>query len=422
MLDLKFIRQNPDSIRKAIEVKRVKLDLDELLRLDGVVMDSKKKVQALEEEKNKIAKQVPAADAAQRPALIQRGKEVGKQIEEAKGVLLGQEKSLQDLLWLVPNIPSPEAPVGKDEAENVEVRKAGTPKEFQSGFQDHVQLLEKHGWAEFGRIAKVCGARSYSLKGDMARMELALLQFGMDKMKSKGFTLFTVPSMAREFAFFGTGHFPTGKEQAYTLSEDELFLTGTAEVVLNSIHSDEILNESQLPLLFAAFSPCFRREAGSAGRDTRGLVRVHQFMKIEQFVICKNDPAESEHWHKELLKVSEEVLEDLELPYRVMDVCTGDMGAGKIRQFDLESWVPSEKKYRETHSCSALHDWQARRVNLRYRNSAGKVEFCHTLNNTAIATPRILVPLLENHQQQDGSIRIPTKIRGYFGGAEFLGK
>jgi seryl-tRNA synthetase len=227
--------------------------------------------------------------------------------------------------------------------------------------------------------------------------------------------------MAREFAFLGTGHFPAGREQVYHLPEDDLFLAGTAEVVVNAIHAGETLQEADLPILYGAFSPCFRREAGASGKDTRGLIRVHQFMKVEQYVLCRNDPDESAHWHQKLLQISEEIVQALELPYRVVDVCTGDMGAGKVRQFDVETWVPSEQKYRETHSCSTLYDWQARRTNLRYRDREGTMRYCHTLNNTAIATPRILVPLLENHQQRDGTIRIPAALRPYLGAAKVLG-
>jgi len=252
-------------------------------------------------------------------------------------------------------------------------------------------------------------------------LEMALLRFGMEKMKTKGFKLITVPAFAREFALFGTGHFPIGKSQVYCLNEDQLYLTGTAEVVLNALHSGEILKETDLPILYAGFSPCFRREAGSAGKDTRGLIRVHQFYKVEQFVICKNDPLEALKWHQQLLEISEEILQDLELPYRVVDVCTGDMGAGKIRQFDLEAYVPSEKKYRETHSCSSLHDWQARRTDLRYRDFEGKMKYCYTLNNTAIATPRIIVPFLENHQNADSTINIPIKLQPFLGGISKLG-
>jgi seryl-tRNA synthetase len=287
---------------------------------------------------------------------------------------------------------------------------------------DHVQILEKHGWAEFERIAKVSGSRSYSLRNEMVLVEMAMHKLALDKLMAKGFTVVSVPALAREEALFGTGHFPTGRDQAYFLQEDELYLTGTAEVQINSLHAGEILKEADLPILYAGYSPCFRREAGSYGRDVRGLIRVHQFMKVEQFVICKNDAGESEKWHQKLLETSEEIVTDLGLPYRIVECCTGDMGAGKVRMYDVEAWVPSENKYRETHSCSALHDWQARRTQTRYRDSDGKVQFVHTLNNTAIATPRILVPFLENHQQADGSIKIPEKFRPYLGGVEFLGK
>jgi seryl-tRNA synthetase len=227
--------------------------------------------------------------------------------------------------------------------------------------------------------------------------------------------------MGREAALFGTGHFPAGREQVYHLKEDDLYLSGTAEVPVTSIFSGEIVPESEVPKRIGAFSPCFRREAGSAGKDVRGLMRVHQFNKVEQFVFCRNDAEESAHWHQELLKTSEEIVQALELPYRIIEVCTGDMGAGKYRMHDLECWVPSEKRYRETHSCSSLHDWQARRANLRYRDRDEKVRFMHTLNNTAVATPRILIPLLENHQLANGAIRIPKALQGYMGGKDRIG-
>ncbi len=254
----------------------------------------------------------------------------------------------------------------------------------------------------------------------MVILELALHRLAMDKLMAKGFTLLSTPALAREDALYGTGHFPTGRDQAYFLAEDNLYLSGTAEVQVNSLHSGEILKESDLPILYAGYSPCFRREAGSYGRDVRGLIRVHQFMKVEQYIICKSDPTESEKWHQMLLETSEEIVQDLELPYRIVECCTGDMGAGKVRMYDIEAWVPSENKYRETHSCSALHDWQARRTNVRYRDQDGKVQFVYTLNNTAIATPRILVPLLENHQTKDGKFRVPKKLIPYLAGKDLL--
>jgi seryl-tRNA synthetase len=247
----------------------------------------------------------------------------------------------------------------------------------------------------------------------MVHLEWVLLRLAMEEMERRGSTPISVPSMAREAAFYGTGHFPTGRDQVYALADTDLLLTGTAEVVVNALHGGEILSEADLPIRYAAFAPCFRREAGASGKDTRGLIRVHQFLKVEQYVLCRADADESQRWHEELLGTSEAILQSLEIPYRVVDVCTGDMGPGKVRQFDLEAWCPSEGRYRETHSCSMLHDWQARRTNLRYRDKAGVVRHCHTLNNTALATPRILVPLIENHQRSDGSIRVPAAVRPY---------
>jgi seryl-tRNA synthetase len=421
MIDLKFIRQNPELIRNAILVKKIDLNLDNLFNIDAKVLELKKQLQAVEEEKNINAREVPKANNLDRPLLIEKGRKIGQQIEEIKSQLKIVEEELQKLLWLVPNMPAAEAPVGATEDDNVEIKRYGTPKAFSFKPLDHVEILEKHNWAELERVAKVSGSRSYSLTNDMVLLEMALLRFSMEKMKNKGFNLITVPAFAREFAFIGTGHFPVGKEQVYFIPEDDLYLTGTSEVVLNALHSGEILKETDLPILYAGFSPCFRREAGSAGKDTRGLIRLHQFYKVEQFVIGKNDPVQSAKWHQQLLEISEEIIMDLELPYRVVDVCTGDMGAGKIRQFDIEAWVPSEQKYRETHSCSSLHEWQARRTNLRYRDLNGKMQYCHTLNNTAIATPRIMVPFLENHQNSDGTINIPAKLQPFMGGAIKLG-
>jgi seryl-tRNA synthetase len=239
----------------------------------------------------------------------------------------------------------------------------------------------------------------------------------MQRMVGEGFTLLTVPSIAREAAFVGTGHFPTGRTEVYELPEDNLFLSGTAEIVL--VHSGEILESLEQAILYAGVSPCFRREAGSAGRDVRGLLRVHQFFKVEQYVICENNAARSRYWHDRLLKIATNIVESLELPYRIVECSTGDMGAGKIRMHDIEVWVPSLGTYRETHSCSTLHDWQARRANIRYRDVNRKVH-AHTLNNTALATPRILVPLLENNQTADRRVRLPKVLRPYFNGDEYL--
>jgi seryl-tRNA synthetase len=421
MLDLKFIRENPEKVKEAVKLKRVSLDVDQLLEADRALLDLKKKNQSLNEEKNANAKKMKGAAPEEREAIINRGRELNTEIENLKPQTEAAEKRLQDFMYLVPMIPSADSPVGPDESGNVEVKQWGKKPEFSFKPKDHVELLAQHGWADLERIATVAGSRSYALKGDLVLLESSILRFALDKLASKGFTLITVPAMAREFAFVGTGHFPTGKDQVYYLPEDDIYLAGTAEVPVNALHSGELLKNEQMPMLYGGVSPCFRREAGSAGRDVRGLMRVHQFNKVEQYILCKNDPVESEKWHQMLLQTSEEILQELELHYRVVAVCTGDMGAGKYKMFDIESWVPSEGVFRETHSCSNLHDWQARRTNLRYRDADGSVKYCHTLNNTAIATPRVLVPFLEQHQQADGSIRLPAKLQPYMGGKTKLG-
>ncbi len=421
MLDLRYIRENKDLVRKAIVEKRVSLNLDELLSLDVEVLDAKKKLQALQEEKNANAKKMPKATPEERPGLIERGRAIGQEISKLEPEVAAREESLKQLLWLTPLVPAADVPVGKDDSENVERRKGGSVPSFDFAFKDHVDLTLANHWAEFERMAQVSGSRMIALKNELALYEFAVIRFALDHLAKKGSQIITVPAMVREAALFGTGHFPAGREQVYHLKEDDLYLSGTAEVPVTSLYSGEILSEADLPKRIGAFSPCFRREAGSAGKDVRGLMRVHQFNKVEQFVFCRNDAEESEHWHRELLGTSEEIVQALELPYRVIEVCTGDMGAGKYRMHDVECWVPSEGRYRETHSCSSLHDWQARRANLRYRDKEDKVRFIHTLNNTAVATPRILIPLLENHQLPNGAIRVPKALQPYMNGQDRIG-
>jgi seryl-tRNA synthetase len=420
MLDLKFIRDNPALVRDAIRDKHAPVDLDDLLSVDQTVLNLTRELQELQEERNRNAKLVPKASAEEKPQLIARGREIGTEMGALKPKLDEAQAKLRQLLLVTPGIPAKEAPRGESEADNVVVKTWGTPPSFSFKPLDHVELLQKNGWYELERIAKVAGSRSYGLRGTAVLLEQSVLRFALDTMIARGFTPMSVPSFATEAAFVGTGHFPTGRDQVYRIESDDIYLAGTSEVTLNSLHAGEILSESALPFLYAGISACFRREAGSAGKDVRGLIRVHQFNKVEQFVICKNDDAESENWHQNLLATSEQILQELEIPYRVVECCTGDMGLGKYRMFDLESWVPSESKYRETHSCSNLHEWQARRTDLRYRDEGGKVRYCHTLNNTAAATPRLLVPLLENHQQSDGTIRVPEKLRPYLGGRPTL--
>lgn len=417
MLDIKLIRQEPERVRQAVIDKGVALDLDAVIALDVEVRRHIGELEALQRQRNENAKAIPSASPADRPALIARGREIGARVDAIKPEFARTEAELRELLLLVPQIPAADAPRGTSDKDNVEVKRWKEPATPGFPLRDHVALLKLHGWAELDRIGRIAGSRSYALRGLGVLLELSLLRFAVDKLVARGFVPMSVPSFAVEEAFVGSGHFPTGRGEAYRVDDgSDKFIAGTSEVTLNYLHSGEILDEAALPICYAGVSTCFRKEAGSAGRDVRGLIRVHQFQKVEQYVLCKNDPVESARWHTQLLETAEQVLQELEVPYRVVECCTGDMGPGKFRMHDIEAWVPSERTYRETHSCSSLHDWQARRANLRYRDAQGAVQFCHTLNNTAVATPRLLVPLLENHQEADGSIRVPRALQPYLGG------
>jgi seryl-tRNA synthetase len=422
MLDLAFIRTHPDIVKEAARVKYNPIDIDYLLEVDRMVLDLQHEVEEARAEQNKISKRVQQAgkDKAQRDALIAEGRGLAEQIKILEPKLHQLEGERQQLLYLVPNIPDPSAPIGKDESDNVPIRDWGEKPKFDFEPLDHYALMQKLDVVDIERAVKIAGARSYALKGDAARLELALMNFAMDRIARKGFTPLIVPAMARDFCFIGNGQFPKGRDQVYAIEEEDTFLVGTAEVSITGMYKDEILSYEDLPLTFVGFCPCFRKEAGTYGKDTRGVFRIHQFNKIEQYVIAKADHEESVRWHEQLLANSEELVQALELPYRVVNVCTGDMGDGKVGMYDLECWIPSEGRYRETHSCSYFHEWQARRVNIRYRDEDGKVKFVHTLNNTAIASPRILLPFFEVHQQPDGSIYIPTALRPFMGGQEYI--
>jgi len=419
MLSLQFIREFPETVRRAAADKNAALDVDRLLALDAEVRALKTRVDELRRQRNEISAGFKSADPAERPALGQRAKALGAESADAEAALAVKQAELDAMMLRLPGIPWEGAPVGPDESANVVVRTEGEPRRFDFEVRDHVALVELNDWADLARITQVSGSRTYCLKGRLALLEQALMFWAQQKLASDGFTLMTVPALARPHAFVGTGHFPGHEEEAYHLPADELYLAGTGEIALTSLHSGEILDAEKLPVLYAGYSPCFRREAGSAGRDVRGLLRVHQFYKLEQYVICRDDPEESARWHARLLAIAEDLLQELEIPYQVVETSTGDMGLGKYRMNDIESWVPSLGKYRETHSCSTLHDWQARRANLRWRDEERRVRFVHTLNNTALASPRILVPLLENHQEEDGRVRLPRALHGLMGG-EYL--
>jgi seryl-tRNA synthetase len=419
MLGLDFIRANRAMVEKAIADKDVTLDLDNLLSLDADVRALKTEIEALRAERNAISARFKSVPPEERAELGRQAKEAGARAGELENALAEKQALLSELQMRVPNIPWEGAPIGPDETFNTVIRREGEPPKFGYEPLDHVALIEKNDWAELGRIVQVSGSRTYCLKGRLALLELKLMGWALQQIADAGFTAISVPAIAREQAFLNQGQFPGHVEETYALPNDDLYLAGTAEVALTSLHSGEILEGDKLPILYAGISPCFRREAGSAGKDVRGLLRVHQFFKVEQYVICEADDAQSAEWHARLLQLAESLLKALEIPYQVIETSTGDMGLGKFRMNDIESWVPSLGKYRETHSCSTLHDWQARRANLRYRGSDGKVRFAHTLNNTALASPRILVPLLENHQTADGRVKLPPVLQELMGG-EFL--
>jgi seryl-tRNA synthetase len=419
MLALDFVKANRETVERAIRDKNVSLDLGELLTLDAEVRGLKTEIDRLRAERNAVSAKFKDATPEEKAELGRQAKEAGARASQLEGELADKDAALKALMLKLPGVPYEGAPIGPDESFNTVIRTVGEPPKL--GFEplDHVALIEKNDWADLSRVVQVSGSRTYCLKGRLALLETKLMSWALEKIAGAGFTPITVPAIAREQAFLNQGQFPGHEEETYELPNDDLWLAGTAEVVLTSLHSGEIIEADKLPILYAGYSPCFRREAGSAGKDVRGLLRVHQFVKVEQYVICEADETQSAEWHARLLGLAEDLLQALEIPYQVIETSTGDMGLGKFRMNDIESWVPSLGKYRETHSCSTLHDWQARRANIRYRGSDAKVRFAHTLNNTALASPRILVPLLENHQTEDGRVRLPKALQDLMGG-EYL--
>src|SRR5690242_3381386 len=419
MLALDFVKANRETVERAIRDKGVDLDLDALLALDAEVRAAKTEIDKPRAERNAVSARFKDASPDEKAELGRQAKEAGARASANESELEGKDAELKALMLKLPGLPYEGAPVGPDESFNTVIRTEGEPPKFDFEPLDHVALIEKNGWGDLSRVTQVSGSRTYCLKGRLALLETKLMGWALEKIANAGFMPITVPAIAREQAFLNQGQFPGHREETYELPNDDLWLAGTAEVVLTSLHAGEIIEADKLPILYAGFSPCFRREAGSAGKDVRGLLRVHQFFKVEQYVICEADEGQSAEWHARLLELAETLLKALEIPYQVIETSTGDMGLGKYRMNDIESWVPSLGKYRETHSCSTLHDWQARRANLRYRGSDGKVRFAHTLNNTALASPRILVPLLENHQTEDGRVRLPKTLQELIGG-EYL--
>ncbi len=423
MLDIRFIRENSDKVKNACKVKGFEDRVDEILKLDVRVRELKTITQNMTAEKNKITREIP--NAADKSPLIAKSKQISDEIAADMAELAEKEALLNDLLHRVPQIPDVKAPIGPDDSANVEVRRIGKPKEFDFTPRAQWDLLDMNGWWMPEKIAQICGTRTYCLIGEAAELQLAIETYVIQKLISKGFRFIECPSITKPQTIFDAGHFMGAdlsvmNNDVFMLTDTDRCLAGTAEIILNSLHSGEILPESALPIKYAGFSPCFRKEAGAAGRDTRGLARFHQFNKVEQYVFCT--PEQSDEMHEHLLNNLCEVVEDLELPYRVIANSTGDMGFNKVKMNDVEAWVPSENAYKELGSCSSIGTFQARRTNTRYReNGTNEVKFCATLNNTGIAVPRALVPFLENHQNADGSVNIPKKLQALMGGRTKIG-
>jgi len=421
LLDLKFIRANPELVQAGAAKKRMECDVPRILELDESNRQAMQALDDLRGQQKQAGKAIAEAAPDQRAELAKQQKGLKAQLKECSDNQAAIETELHELLLRVPSVPAEEVPEGVDDEDNVELRKWGEPRSFDFPLRSHIELGEMHDWLDIVRGARLAGSRNYVLKGDLCLLEHAVLRYALDTMVAKGFTAVTVPTLVRTEALVGTGYFPGGEDQAYRCDDrDDLYLVGTAEVPLTALYRDEILDEADLPLRFVAASSCYRREAGTYGKDTKGLYRVHQFQKVEQVVIDVDDQQRSIEQHLAILDNSEKILQALELPYRVVNVCGGDLGQAQVQKFDIETWMPSRAGYGETHSASRFYDFQSRRLSLRYRAADGKVRHCHTLNNTVAASTRMLIALLENHQTEEGHIRVPEPLQPYLGGRDLL--
>ncbi len=410
MLDIKFIRENVDLVKTATKNKGFdETVVDKLIEVD---IQRRKLIQQTEElrsERNKLSQ-----DGKPHSAEASRGKEIKIELKAVEESLNSIEEKYNELLWKVPNIPSEKSPVGKNDKENVEIKKWGEPTKFSFTPKDHLELGKNLGILDFDAGSKVAGSQFYFLYGDGAMLEIALTHYVFEKLSKEGFLPVITPDLAKSRFYLGTGYAPKGDEaQTYTIEGQDLGLIATAEVTLAGSHADEAIPESELPLKYIGYSHCFRQEAGAYGKYSKGLYRVHQFTKTEMFIYCK--PEDSERLHEYLLQMEEEIYQELELPYRVLEMCTGDLGAMAARKFDVEVWMPGRNDYGEVTSTSNCTDYQARNLNIKYKKKNGDTEYLHMLNGTAIVMSRVPVAILENFQNEDGSITIPKVLQKWMG-------
>ncbi|MDP3902228.1 MAG: serine--tRNA ligase [bacterium] len=416
MLDIKFIRENKDLVKEAARKKCLDFDVEELLEVDSKRLAILREVEDMRAKQNAVNSSVASAqDPSERERIIEEMRILKATLSEKENDLKQAEEVWKSLMYEAPNIPDFSVPEGKDDSANKEIRIWGDEHK-QKGFdpKSHTEIMQNLDLADFERGAKVSGFRGYYLKNDGALLTFAIWQFVLDELVNAGFSPMIAPSLVRKDTLYGTGYLPQGEEDMYKTQDDD-YLAGTGEVAAMSYYSGEVLPLDKFPIKILAFSPCFRREAGSHGKDTKGLIRVHEFMKLEQIVLCKADHQESIKWHEQITNNTQAIMQKLKIPYRIVLNCGGDLGLGQVKKYDIEAWVPSEGKYRETHSSSYFHDFQTRRLNIKYKDENGNLRFAHSLNNTAIATPRILVPILENYQQEDGSVTVPEVLRKYIG-------
>lgn len=422
MLDIKFIRENKDLVQAGAKKKHIAFDVDALLSIDDSRREILSNVEAKRAEQNKASEQIAVAKTPEeRAPLIDAMQGLKQELQSEEEKLKTVMTEWQKLMVLVPNIPDMSVPEGESDEDNQEVRTWGEIPAFSFDIKSHIEIMRDLDMVDLERGAKIAGFRGYVLKNDGALLEWALLQYVMQRMIEKKFTPYTVPSLVKRATLIGTGYLPQGEEDLYK-TQDGDYLSGTAEVATMGYFMDDIIPKNELPKKIVAFSPCFRREAGSHGKDTKGVFRVHEFMKLEQIVLCEASHTESVKLHEEITANAEEILQALELPYRVVVNCGADLGLGQVKKYDIEAWTPSENKYRETHSASYFHDFQTRRLNIKYKDSDGKLKFAHSLNNTAIALPRILTQIVENNQQADGSVKIPKVLQPFMGGRAVISK